>query len=319
MLSQEEIRIKAGLDYSKVTAGLTDIRAQVFKLAKDVPNKLSSLLKANLYTAAAGLISEALPSWDEIWSRVYRTGEYGDKSIEETGKNLHRLRDLLKRSQADLERISRDAQMDDATAEQRVAILKGELALAKEAATAALERLRYVKDHRMGVEALAEAQTEYNNAIGGQIKAEQALKAQVSKLTPQQLRNAANKDMNATRGQVYRDRTDIRSLQDELNNDPKFVREMENYKRLLSLGDVDGADAFKEDVLMDEFPLFKQLQSAQGRIGEIVRTRSIANAGDVGIALKNLPFMSGAGDAFIKAQTDALKSVVQQVKIVEVE
>lgn len=70
-LTQEEIRIKAGLDYSRVTAGLQSIRGQIFKLASDVPNRLGSILKANVYAAAGDMIGKLAEKATEAWIKIY--------------------------------------------------------------------------------------------------------------------------------------------------------------------------------------------------------------------------------------------------------
>lgn len=101
-LNQEEIRIRAGLDYSKVTSGITDIRAQVFKLANDVPKKMFSLLKANVYMAAAGIITELLPTWQEIWDKIYNTGPDAVKRSDESNQRIKDMVAAQKKAAKDL-------------------------------------------------------------------------------------------------------------------------------------------------------------------------------------------------------------------------
>lgn len=296
MLTQEEIRIKAGLDYSRVTAGLNSIRVQVNKLAADVPNKLGSLLKANVYAAAAGIIAEILPSWQEIWDKVYGVDADSSRRLEEQGKKLHKLRDMLKQSQKEITDSWKKSQLEMATPIGKAEILKGDVATAKEATAKALENFKFAKEHKLGVEEVTAAEIKYNQALKEQWDAQDALRAQVSKLSPAELQAMAQGQLDATRGQVFRDRIDIKSLQDELALDPNNPN------------------------------LKKQLADAQARIMGVANAREMTMPGgigsklkDAGSALGNLPFMGGAADAFKKAQLEALTEVVQRVKIVEVE
>lgn len=296
MLTQEEIRIKAGLDYSRVTAGLNSIRGQVNKLAADVPKKLTSLLKANLYASAAGIIAEILPTWQEIWDKVYGVDAEADKRLEESGKKLKNLRKSLKDSQDEITDIWKKSQMEGASPIGKAEMLKGDLATAKDITKTALENLKFAKDHKMSIEKVTEAQIKYNQALAAQWKAEEALKAQVGKLTPAELQAMAQGQLDSTRGQVFKDRIDIKSLQDELALDPNNPQ------------------------------LQKQLADAQGRVLGVASAREMTMRGgygdklkDAGSALGNLPFMGGAADLFKNAQKQALTEVVQRVKIVEVE
>lgn len=135
MLSQEEIRIKAGLDYSKVTAGLTDIRAQVFKLAKDVPAKLSGLMRASLFGVATTILTEILPTWDQIWSRVYGVDENSAKMLEQSRENLRGLRKAMQSARDAFENTVKSIAFKNAKPEQKMFTLGlDEKALAEEEA-----------------------------------------------------------------------------------------------------------------------------------------------------------------------------------------
>lgn len=133
MLTQEEIRIKAGLDYSGVTAGLSSIRGQVNKLAADVPKKLTGLLKANLYTAAAGIIAEILPSWQEIWDRIYNTGPESMAREAAFNKSLRDVVERVQRARKELADVQQKEYFDKAPMDEKIEMVTTDLENAQEA------------------------------------------------------------------------------------------------------------------------------------------------------------------------------------------
>lgn len=288
MLSQEEIRIRAGLDYSKVTAGLTDIRSQVFKLANDVPKKLYGLLKANLYVAAGSMIAELLPSWQELWDKVYGVDADTDKRLQDSAKNINTLRKTLEKAKEDLANVWKTSQMNEATPLGKTAILEGDLATAEGERRGAQERLKIAKEHNFSLEERARLETEYIQALTKEFNAAEALKKQQGTLSPQDLESEYKRKLKQTIPQVYRDRVDIRSLQDELAIDPT-------------------RSDFRE-----------MLAAAQQRIATVTKARGVGSLGALANALPDYEGFAGIKESLLAAQQEAMKNVIQRVSIVEI-
>jgi len=302
MLSQHEIRIKAGLDYSKVTAGLTDIRAQVFKLAKDVPNKLSSLLKANLYTAAAGLISEALPSWDEIWNKVYGVDEAGTKRLEESTKRLRTIREEAQKAAQSLEDAFKKARFQDSDtlgkrgmlledqANQQIDVKAARDEVARLKAMLARDRSNPELAGRLGAaqKGLSEKELQLFNTG-------RALKDINSKLTPDQVASIFSEMLANSIPDVYKLRSEFRKQM--------ALRNAFNMNGALEQGMLAGVNA---KMAMDQINTIVSARGIQG-IGNMAN--SMSGAGPFGIIKDSL-----------EAATKAAMSVtIQRVKIVEVE
>jgi hypothetical protein len=126
MLTQEEIRIKAGLDYSKVTAGLADIRRQVHKLANDVPRQLSNILKANVFAGAASIISELIPNWEEFWNKFYGTDEATMAKSKQANENIKNLARSVRDAQSDLAKTQAEIFFKNSPKGQQQFTLMGE-------------------------------------------------------------------------------------------------------------------------------------------------------------------------------------------------
>lgn len=317
-LTQEEIRIKAGLDYSKVTAGLTDIRAQVFKLAKDVPNKLGSLLKANVYTAAAGIISEILPSWDEIWNRVYNTGPEAMKRSEEMSKNFRTIREEFEKNKKELAAAEKKADYEDANQGGKYEMLQGDLAMAekivakKEEELEAEKALRnyYKSGKAVGVSqarmdevglSVIKNESELLRLKKERLAAERAIKnfedenAKTIKGFSAQKTNAEFENlMNNQNKEVFKSRLNLRSINEALRRNPN---------------DPDALEAQRQEL---------------ATIQDATSNRSVKGMSSIGNLMGNLDsMMPGVGfnqmkESILLAQQEAMKSIIQRVAIVEI-
>ena len=96
------------MDYSKVTAGISDIRAQVHKLATGVPTMLNGLLRTTLVGFGLSLAKEILPTWKEIYDGMYGVDEETTKRLQQAGDNLRSLRKNLQDAQKDLDKTRKD-------------------------------------------------------------------------------------------------------------------------------------------------------------------------------------------------------------------
>lgn len=302
MLSQNEIRIKAGLDYSNVTAGLTDIRAQVFRLANDVPNKLSGLLKANLYTAAAGLVAEALPSWDEIWSRVYGVDEAGTKRLEESSKRLRTIREEAQKAAQSLEDAFKKARFQDAdTLGKRGMLLQDQAnqQIDVKAARDEVERLKAMlardRSNPELASRLGSAQKGLSEKELQLFNTNRSLKDINSKLTPDQ----------------------VASIFSEMlaNSVPDVHKLREEFRKQMAL-----QNAFNKNGALEQGMLAGvNAKLAMDKINGVVAARGIQGIGNLANS------MSGAGPfGIIKASLEAataaaMSTTIQRVKIVEIE
>jgi hypothetical protein len=288
-LTQEEIRIRAGLDYSKVTAGLTDIRKQVFKLANDVPNRMFNLLKANVYMAAASLVNENLTkAVSTFWDKVYGVDEAGTQRLEQQGNMLRKLRDTVQKSLSDLQKAERDSKFDKAGDAGKMDILTQELSASDAKVKKAKEELDFAVSHNQTLERRKMLEVELNNALTEQIKSQDALRKLSDKLSPETLKDIFTQRLNETRPQVYKDRIDIRSLQDEIMLDPSRSDLKQNYRDAVS------------------------------RIGAVTRARNIEGLGTAANALPDVGMFQGIRESLLAAQVEAMKNVVQKVSIVEI-
>lgn len=216
-LNQEEIRIRAGLDYSRVTAGITDIRSQVFRLANDVPKKLFSLLKANVFIGAATLISEVLPSWQEIWDKIYNTGPEALARAEESNQNIKALAKAMLDSKKQLEKAMSDSSFSGARKLDQEAILESELDAQRREVQQAKDRLQLLQATKQPFEERSKAQKIYNDLLTAQIKLEDKLAA-VRKTFTDSDRFTSDARHQAERNQsIFARRTEIKNIQGEMD------------------------------------------------------------------------------------------------------
>ena len=302
MLSQDEIRIKAGLDYSNVTAGLTDIRAQVFKLAKDVPNKLSGLLKANLYTAAAGLVAEVLPSWDEIWSRVYGVDEAGTKRLEESNKRLRTIREEAQKAAQSLDDAFKKARFQDADTLGKRGMLLQDQANQQNDVKAARDEVERLKAMLARDRSNPELASRLGSAQKGLSEKElqlfntnRSLKDINSKLTPDQVASTFSEMLANSVPDVYKLREEFRKQM--------ALRNAFNKNGALEQGMLAGVNA---KLAMDKINGVVAARGIQG-IGNLAN--SMSGAGPLGIIKASLE----------AATAEAMSTTIQRVKIVEID
>jgi hypothetical protein len=219
-LTQEEIRIRAGLDYSKVTAGLTDIRRQVYKLAMDVPKQLGNVFKASVFSAGASLIGELKPLRDTILDVLFGFGPAADERLNEATKTMEqwvaaqeKILERLKRSRDELFKASRNDSMERGSGLDKQAILEAELADNDKLITKAQEKLRLAK---ASGKADVEARIQFNEALAKQIALNKELEDVRSKFTDEE-RNTDFARRNKSGGQaVARARQEYRFLTEEM-------------------------------------------------------------------------------------------------------
>jgi hypothetical protein len=135
-LNQEEIRIRAGLDYSKVTAGLTDVRRQVFNLAKGVPTMLTSMLRTNIVGMGAMLIKDVLPTWDQIWNKIYGVDDETTNRLKEQGTKLKQIAQQARDAEKGLKAAAEKDAFDRSIASEQIKLLREKAAATESEANA---------------------------------------------------------------------------------------------------------------------------------------------------------------------------------------
>lgn len=302
MLTQEEIRIKAGLDYSAVTSGLNSIRGQVNKLAADVPKKLTSLLKANLYTAAAGIIADILPSWDEIWNKVYGVDEAGTKRLEEQGKRLRSIREEAQKAAQSLEDAIKKARFQDADIFGKRDMLLQDQANQQNDVKAAkdeVDRLRAMlardrTNPELG-QKLGSAQKALSEKELGLFNTNRALKEVNSKLTPDQVASIFSEMLANSIPDVYKLRAEFRKQM--------ALRNAFNTNGQLEQGMLAGVNA----------------KLALDQLNQIVGARGVQAIGNAANAIPGIGPLGITKDSLEAATAAAMTATIQRVKIVEVE
>jgi chromosome segregation ATPase len=132
----EEVRVKASMDYSKVISGVTDIRQQMFNLAKGVPNMLNSMLRTSLVGFGAMLIKDILPTWDEIWGRVYGVDEETTNRLKEQGTKLKQIVQQVRDAEKGLKAAAEKDVFDRSIAEEQIKLLQEKVAATEAEANA---------------------------------------------------------------------------------------------------------------------------------------------------------------------------------------
>lgn len=302
MLTQEEIRIKAGLDYSGVTAGISGIRSQVNKLANDVPKKLNNLLKANLYTAAASIISEIVPSWQQIWDSIYGVDEDGTKRLEAQTKRLRTIRaeaeaaakaldDAIKKGRfQDADNLGKRAMLlqDQANQQNDVKAARDEVArlnvmLARDRTNPALaEKLGAARD------TLFESELKLFNTG-------RALKDINSKLTPTQTADIFSE-------MLAQSVPDVSTLRERFRNQ-MALRNAANRNGQLEMGMAAGESA----------------KAAADQINRIIAARGIQGVSNFAAGMTDAGAFGLIKASLEAATAEAMKATIQRVKIVEVE
>ncbi len=176
-LTQEEIRIKAGLDYSRVTAGLHAISGQVGRLAAEVPKKLGSILKTSVAGIAVSLVDELKPLGNMALDKLLGIGPNAIKRAEEQAKLLADAVNKASDSQGKLAAEKKRDEYERATLQKKIALLDKELAAEEERYTAQ----RKTSDELLKQKATLEAQIAALSEIA---KQQEVIKGQMGQQFP---------------------------------------------------------------------------------------------------------------------------------------
>lgn len=302
MQTTEEIRIKAGLDYSRVTAGLNSIRSQVNKLAADVPKKLTGLLKANLYTAAAGIIAEILPTWDEIWNKVYGVDEASTRRLEETSKRLRSVRAEAQAAARAVEDAISKARFEDADTLGKRDILLQQKANQEIDVKAARDEV----DRLKGLLARDRSNPELAARLGGAQKDLSVKELELLK-TGRSLKSVTEKLSPDAVASIYAEMM-ANSIPDVATLRAEFAKQMA-LRRAFNMN-----GALEQGLIAGE-----AAKEAMDAIGQIVKARNVQGLAAVAGALPQAGPFGDIKAALEEASKQAMSAVIQRVKIVEVE
>lgn len=299
MITQEEVKIRLGVDGSQVAPEMGKVGTVIGttferSMAKSL-RSVKKLLTFNLTSMLLGLAKDLLPTADEFWEMVYGVDAESTKAYEEQNKRLHKLRDEVMNTRKSLEKALRGEFFDKGSERSKQEILFSEALGSKTEADKAKERLKYVKEHKMGAEEIATAQTAVNKAIIEQIKAEKELREFTGKMKFDDVQAQYEAREKMIRAQVYRDRETI-FMNTEL---AKLEREKGNNAQAAQMEATAAA--------------------ATGRIGEAVAAARAPALGGVSKALGQMPFLGNVSELFKQAQMEVMKDTIQKVSIVEVQ
>lgn len=181
-----------GLDARAVSSGIASIQRTVTKFATDVPKKLFSLAKANIYMLAANLVQNALPTAQEFWDGFYGTDAEHTANLQRVNKHIHSLVDRLNASRESLASTAKDLRMKAATPDEQIAILSGDLAEMNEALDKQKEKMHtfsnaakrlpmYSEQRFKYLEIAKNAEAKVNDLMTKRLKIQDAISASEAK------------------------------------------------------------------------------------------------------------------------------------------
>lgn len=286
---QEEVKLRLGVDASQISAGMAGVSRTIGKFVDDTGKKLMSLARANIYMMAIDLARQIIPTAEEIWNAVYGVDPATTAKFQEANERLHKLRKELEATKKSLHEGLRDFFFDTADQRGKQEILFGEAKDAADSTRRAKQQLDYLKDHKAGIDAVAAAQSKYNEAFKAQLDAEKKLREFTDKMSTKDI----GKQFDARRKQIVeqarKDRSDI-AFNDALKasgQTPAFT-DAQIQERKVRLADAVQAGQAAEMRRIAETMAFQQ--------------------GDVGIA-----------SAYMEAAMRAQKDTIQKVHIIAVD
>lgn len=290
-LTQEEIRIRAGLDYSKVTAGLNTISAQVTKLATGVPAMLNGMLRTTLVGIGLSIAQKVLPTWSEIYDNIYGVDEETTKRLQQAGENLNKLRRTLKDAQKDLVQLKKDIAFGNSPDVKKQALLMADdVELAKE-------------EKRM-----ADAIAAWKN-LRAELDAHGASKEQTSAITEK---------LATQEAELLRIQKERLLIQDKIYDLGEKMSKDVDREELPIRG------AFARSVLRPGDVAAARERGDMGFVKGQIRARQVYNmhaTGEMLSGLQGLPFLDGIGELgkqIMKSQEETMRNTVQKVKIVDI-
>lgn len=113
-LSKEEIAIRVGVDSRAISPGLAGASRQINKFADDSIKKLNSILKANVFLAAADLFRQLIPSAQEFWEKYYGADEESLRMADEAHARIKSLAKAIEDSRKSVEKAKAKDEFDKA-------------------------------------------------------------------------------------------------------------------------------------------------------------------------------------------------------------
>lgn len=123
-LSKEEISIRIGVNSSGVAPGLAGARRQINKFADDSIKKLTSILKANVFLAAADLLHQLIPSSQEYSENFYGATDAQIKQSDEAHARVKAISKAVAESRMTVAEVVRKDYFDRADFEEKQQMLE---------------------------------------------------------------------------------------------------------------------------------------------------------------------------------------------------
>lgn len=212
-LSREEISIRLGVNSSAVSPGLTGARRQINKFADDSIKKLSSILKANVFLAAADLIHSLIPSAKEYWESFYGTSDEIVAKSDEAHSRIKTFASRIQEARKNLEQKREAADFNAANNLGKEGILEARAAFA---AQDKLKLAKQLKATRLDdIEAREKILLAIERANEVEFDSAQALKELRSKMSMEEISQSVLRRTNRKK-EVEELRSDVKALKTEI-------------------------------------------------------------------------------------------------------
>lgn len=205
-ITNEEVKIKLGVDGSQVGPALAGQSAVFNKFITGMKSQLMSLARTNVYLMAVTVIKELLPTAQEFWDSVYGVDEAGSERIRKSNENLRKLRQEVMTTKAALNKAFEERSLRDADNLGKEAIFEGKMADNQSEKARAEARVKLLKDTKQPIEQIVAAQQEVRNLTLEQLEIEKKLSEVRAKFSGEEMLTSIKRRANITK-----EITDLRS------------------------------------------------------------------------------------------------------------
>ncbi len=140
-LTQDEVKIRLGIDSRAIAGGLTGVSGQIGKFVEDTRKKFMSLARANIYLAAADVMRQIIPTAKEFWDKMYGTDDQSNQRIQAFQENMRNLRKGVQDAQSALAKHVEDFYFKKASPLDQVNLLDEQLKEARQKADRAKDQI----------------------------------------------------------------------------------------------------------------------------------------------------------------------------------
>jgi hypothetical protein len=308
-LSKEEISLRLGVDGRAISPGLAGASRQINKFASDSVKKLTSILKANVFIAAADLLRQLIPTAQEFWEKIYGADEESIRMADEAHQRIKNLAKQVRESRDSVILSEREHEFKKADPSKKI------LMTLEDRRQAILDQVEAQKDEEDQLKNLAALRARQNKLLEDQREIEAS--------TPMDAQQIAKKlvELNSVKKKAY----DIdqrlekaanahaeaiikknKAREDELKIEERLMGLKKNQPEQLG----PHADSLEDaPVLKDK--MMAGLSDYYRKVAAQFESYSPSTAGESEKYRK-------MSDAFYKGQKDAAAEFVQKVAIVEI-